>query len=344
MVKKTGFLITVLLFFFMASTAIGQQGGKFPQPAVCSGIPKGKLTTQMLTVRGHRLAVAEAGDPTGFPVFYAHGNPGSRLELALLDQDARRFGYRLIVFDRPGFGKSPLIKPYSLKDFAEDLATLADLKKIAHFGLIGWSSGVPPVIATSYYYPQRVEFTFAISGYTDFSRFPDAQQFMADKGLPGAKLAQNHPLAFSVTVWGVRHVDLYRPDFYLREAVEKMPPFDRRMLDSPASACLFMRTQQEGVRQGSDGAVQDLNVQWRYWGFEMSAVKNPVQIMQGEADVFVPQEFGRHLSANLANGRLHLFPGKGHLLPFSSDFREEMFSQARQLQKISLLKEENSKR
>jgi pimeloyl-ACP methyl ester carboxylesterase len=76
----------------------------------------------------------------------------------------------------------------------------------------------------------------------------------------------------------------------------------------------------------------------------MRAVKNPVQIMQGEADVFVPQEFGRHLSANLANGRLHLFPGKGHLLPFSSDFREEMFSQARQLQKISLLKEENSKR
>ena len=342
--KKLGFLITMLLLFLLASTAIGQQGDKFPQPAVCSGIPKGELTTQMLTVRGHQLAVAEAGDPMGFPVFYAHGNPGSRLELALLDRDARRFGYRIIAFDRPGFGQSPFIKPYSLKDFAEDLAALADLKKIARFGLIGWSSGVPPVIATSYYYPQRVEFTFAISGYTDFSRFPDAQQFMADKGLPGAKLAQNHPMAFSLTVWGVRRADLHRPDFYLREAVKKMSPFDRRMLDSPESSCLFMRTQQEGLRQGSDGAVQDLKVQWQQWGFEMSEVKNPIQIVQGDADTFVPEAFGRHLAANLANGRLQLLAGNGHLVPFSSDFREEMFSQARQLQKISLAKEENSKR
>jgi pimeloyl-ACP methyl ester carboxylesterase len=293
----------------------------------------------MLSVRGHRLAVAEAGDPMGFPVFYAHGNPGSRLELMLLDQDARHFGYRLIGFDRPGFGQSPFIKNYSLKDFADDLAVLADLKKIDRFGLIGWSSGVPPVIATTCYYPQRVAFTFAISGYTDFSRFPDAEQFMADRGLPGAKLAQNHPLAFSLTVWGVRRVDLYRPDFYLREAVKKMPLSGRRLLDSPANACLFMRTQQEGLRQGSDGAVHDLKVQWKHWGFEMGEVKNPVQIMQGEADPFVPQAFGRHLSANLANGRLQLFPGKGHLLPFSSDFREEMFSQARKLQEFSLLKD-----
>jgi pimeloyl-ACP methyl ester carboxylesterase len=339
MKRKTGFLITVLMLFLIAPAAVGQQGGKFPQPSVCKGIPKGKLTTQMVTVRGHQLAVAEAGDPMGFPVFYAHGNPGSRMELTLLDEDARRFGYRLIVFDRPGFGKSPFVKHYSLMDFAEDLAALADLKKIARFGLIGWSSGAPPVIATTYYYPQRVAFTFAVSGYTDFSRFPDARQFMADKGLPGAKLAQNHPLAFSLTVWGVRRVDLYRPDFYLREAVKKMPPFDRRLLDSPAGACLFMRTQQEGLRQGSDGAVQDLKVQWQHWGFEMNEVKNPVQIMQGEADEFVPQAFALHLSKNLANGKLYLLPGSGHLLPFSSDFREKMFTQAKQLQEMPLAKD-----
>lgn len=340
MKKKTGFLVSVLVLLFLAPAAIGQQGSRLPQPSVCKGIPNQEPATQMLTVRGHRLAVAEAGDPMGFPVFYAHGNPGSRLELALLDQDARRFGYRLIVFDRPGFGKSPFVKHYSLRDFADDLAALADLKKIARFGLIGWSSGAPPVIATTYYYPQRVAFTFAISGYTDFSRFPDAQQFMADRGLPGAKLAQNHPLAFSMTVWGVRRMDLHRPDFYLREAVKKMPPSDRRLLDSPASACLFMRTQQEGLRQGSDGAVQDLKVQWQHWGFEMSEVKNPVQIMQGEADAFVPQAFAHHLSKNLANGQLHLFPGKGHLLPFSSDFREEMFRQAKQLQEMPLAKDQ----
>ena len=66
----------------------------------------------------------------------------------------------------------------------------------------------------------------------------------------------------------------------------------------------------------------------------MSAVKNPIQIMQGEADAFVPQAFGRHLAANLANAQLQLLPGKGHLLPFSADFRKAMFSRARQLQEM----------
>jgi len=331
---KNCFLAAALLPLLIACAVVGQQEGKLSQPTICSGIPEEALLTQMLTVCGHQLAVTEAGDPQGFPVFYAHGNPGSRLELALLDEDARHFGYRLIAFDRPGIGRSPYIEPYLLKNFAEDLAAVADLKKIVRFGLIGWSSGVPPVIATNYYFPQRVAFTFAISGYTDFSRFPDAKNFMADKGLPGSKLAENHPLAFSLTVWGVRRTDLHRPDFYLQEALEKMPPSDRQMLDSPASACLFIRTQQEGLQQGSDGAVQDLKVQWQYWGFEMNAVKNPIQIVQGEADAFVPQAFGRHLAANLANAQLELLPGKGHLLLFSTDFRQAMFSRAQHLQEM----------
>ncbi len=86
--------------------------------------------------------------------------------------------------------------------------------------------------------------------------------------------------------------------------------------------------------------MQDLKVQWQHWGFEMSEVKNPVQIMQGDADPFVPQAFAHHLSKNLANGKLHLFPGSGHLLPFSSDFREEMFRQAKQLQEMPLAKDQ----
>ena len=83
-----------LLPLTLAACASGGQSGEdnFPQPAVCDGVPPSAPATQMISVRGHALAVAEAGDPAGFPLFYAHGNPGSRLELALLDADARRHG------------------------------------------------------------------------------------------------------------------------------------------------------------------------------------------------------------------------------------------------------------
>ena len=147
----------------VACASIGKSGDdSFPQASVCEGIDAPSVAPQLLTLRGHQLAVAEAGDPNGFPVFYAHGNPGSRLELALLDQDARHSGYRLISFDRPGIGRSPYLAPYSLRDFADDTAALADMFGIKRFGLIGWSSGGPPVIATSYYYPQDRSITDSI--------------------------------------------------------------------------------------------------------------------------------------------------------------------------------------
>lgn len=321
-------MVVSLLPLLAACAASGPQASTFPQATICDGVADNRTTPPLLEVRGHTLAVAEAGDPGGFPVFYAHGNPGSRLELALLDLDARRHGYRLISFDRPGIGQSPYLTPYSLKDFADDTAALADLKGFTQFGLIGWSSGGPPVLAVANYYPQRVAFTFSIAGYTDFSRFPDARQFMADHGLPGSKMAEKRPLLFDLTVWGLRRTDLHRPDFYLRTAKEEMPPFDLRQLDDPAHACLFMRTQQEGLRQGTDGAVQDLKVQWQAWGYDMDKLNSPVQVVQGQADPFVPYQFGQHLAANLPQAQLHLLPEKGHLLPFSAEFRSWLFSRA----------------
>lgn len=325
-------VLCLLSLTLVACASVDKPGeDNFPQASVCEGIEAPSIAPQLLTLRGHQLAVAEAGDPNGFPVFYAHGNPGSRLELALLDQDARHSGYRLISFDRPGIGRSPYLAPYSLRDFADDTAALADALGISRFGLIGWSSGGPPVIATSYYYPQRVVFTFSIAGYTDFSRFPDARQFMADNGLPGSKMAEKHPLLFDLTAWGVRRADLHRPDFYLRTAKEEMPASDQQHLASPANACLFMRTQQEGLRQGADGAVQDLKVQWQAWGYDMGAVTTPVQVVQGELDAFVPQAFGRHLAAHLPKAELHLLEGQGHLLPFDADFRSWLFTRATQL-------------
>jgi pimeloyl-ACP methyl ester carboxylesterase len=50
--------------------------------------------------------------------------------------------------------------------------------------------------------------------------------------------------------------------------------------------------------------------------------------VQGQADPFVPYQFGQHLAANLPNATLHQLPEKGHLLPFSAEFREWLFGRA----------------
>ncbi len=55
---------------------------------------------------GRVLAYLEWGDDNGYPTFYFHGAPSSRLEGAFADGAAKRNGFRLIAVDRPGFGRS----------------------------------------------------------------------------------------------------------------------------------------------------------------------------------------------------------------------------------------------
>ena len=59
---------------------------------------------------GRELAYLEWGDPAGYPAFYFHGTPSSRLEGAFADGAAQRHGFRLIAIDRPGSGHCHVIQ------------------------------------------------------------------------------------------------------------------------------------------------------------------------------------------------------------------------------------------
>ena len=75
---------------------------------------------------GRTLAAAEVGDPDGTAVIYSHGFPGSRLGVRLGEVDAKRYGIRLIAFDRPGWGESDPLHGRRLTDWPRDVAEAAD--------------------------------------------------------------------------------------------------------------------------------------------------------------------------------------------------------------------------
>ncbi len=53
---------------------------------------------------GRRISYLDLGDPDGRPLFFFHGNPGSRVEGIAFDEAAKEYGYRVIAPDRPGQG------------------------------------------------------------------------------------------------------------------------------------------------------------------------------------------------------------------------------------------------
>src|SRR4029453_5465705 len=90
---------------------------------------------------GRALGYAEYGEPTGAPILYLHGMPGSRLDPALLDEDYRRLGVRGGAPERRGSGLPPARRSWGLLDCPADVAQAADRLGMERFALIGYSSG-----------------------------------------------------------------------------------------------------------------------------------------------------------------------------------------------------------
>lgn len=284
-------------------------------------------TLHWQTPAGARRTVTwmEAGDPGGFPLIYAHGNPGCRLEIEFLHLSAKAHGFRLITMDRPGLGGSSLVQPYDLTRFAADTERLADELGLAGFALMGWSSGGPMVLAAAHALPERVRAVAVVASYTNFGDWPEGKELLDDFQLRGLVWLENRPTLANRVLSVVRWTDLELPNFYLKLARKEMAPSDRQQLQDDARADLFIRIQQEALHQGVEGAMLDLEMQWQPWPFSLREVEVPVQLFQGRADTFVPWPFAEHMVGALPRAQLTLADEYGHLMPMAPEVQRRMF-------------------
>jgi pimeloyl-ACP methyl ester carboxylesterase len=112
-----------------------------PDPAALS-------TDACILSDGRTLSYATGGDPDGRPVVVHHGTPGSRLFGALLTAPAAEVGVRLLVPDRPGYGRSsPPSDVWSWEDWPADLGDLLDAESVDRAGALGFSGGGPFALA-----------------------------------------------------------------------------------------------------------------------------------------------------------------------------------------------------
>ena len=85
------------------------------------------MISNYISLDGNRkLYYIDCGDKKGFPLFFFHGWPGSRLQGTFFDKIANKNKIRLITTDRPGFGLSDYYENRTLLDFADDIAFLDD--------------------------------------------------------------------------------------------------------------------------------------------------------------------------------------------------------------------------
>lgn len=261
---------------------------------------------------GRTLACLELGDPSGAPVLYFHGFPGSRLEARVAAPAAARLGLRLLSVDRPGFGQSTFQARRRIGGWAADIGALADQLALQRFSIVGVSGGGPYALACAASLSHRLARVALVCPLAPLDVAAAKAGMLAQDRLMLALGAHAAPLARCLV-----HVlaQWMRQDAkrYVSFMMAGMVSPDRDLFADPGYRSLVGESTAEALRQGGRGAAWELTLIARPWDFRLQDVRMPVSLWQGLADQILPAAMARRLAAALPACNARYLPGEGHL-------------------------------
>lgn len=250
---------------------------------------------QYLAVDGRQLAYTTYGDPTGRPLLFCHGTPGSRLLGRLLDAPAARRGVRLIAPDRPGIGGSDNAA-VGIADWPDDAAALLAELDVETAGVLGFSGGAPYALAC--HRIAAVESVTLVSG----SGPPGVGETGRTQRAMGA-LARSVPWLCAPLVRFQRWmVDRQAPEAALELVTAE--PVETETLTTAEIARLIKADVLAATARGPGGVVRELGLLAEPWPIELGEVSVPVAVFQGQHDTNVTPETGEALVDRLPDATL----------------------------------------
>ena len=268
------------------------------------------------------LAFREFGDPDGDPIFHAHGVPSSRLEGALLDDAARRHGFRVISTDRPGIGRSTYLPGRRLLDYPRDISSLADALGLARFGVMGGSGGGAHTAVCAYAIPERLTVNVTICPFTSFAEFPAPEALLSGAEAVTWRMARISPaLVFAMCgsmALAVRGLGKRYEKWAATAASNAEGPDGEVARANPKKMSMMGRVTAEAFAQGGRGVAVDTMIQYSDWGFRLADLRGRIHLFHGTEDALVPFEFGRFIADRAPDCEFHALEGWGHFITLKS--------------------------
>jgi pimeloyl-ACP methyl ester carboxylesterase len=256
---------------------------------------------RFLEVNGVRLHYVERG--SGEPLLLLHGN-GSMIEdfesSGLIDLAAST--YRVIVFDRPGFGHSdrPRNVVWTPDAQAELVKRALDQLGVSHAIVLGHSWGASVAVALALKFPDLVKGLVLASGYY----YPTARVDVAALSVPALPLLGDvlsytlSPLV-SRAMWPLMMAEIFGP----RSVPRKFEGFPKEMAVRPSQ---IRASAAESALMIPDAL---------YFRNEYANLKMPVVIIAGQEDRLIDiNEQSAQLHADVAQSRFHRIPRTGHMI------------------------------
>jgi pimeloyl-ACP methyl ester carboxylesterase len=256
---------------------------------------------RFLEIDGVRLHYVERG--SGEPLVLLHGN-GSMIEdfesSGLVDLAAGK--YRVIVFDRPGFGHSdrPRNVAWTPDVQAELIKHALERLDVSNAIVLGHSWGASVAVALALKYPDFVRGLVLASGYYYPTARPDAIA-MSAPALPviGDILAHTLSPLISRAIWPMMMAKIFGP----RSVPEKFGAFPKEMALRPSQ--IRASAAETALMIPDAFRLRDRYVE----------LKMPVVIIAGEQDKLIDIDTqSARLHSAIAQSRFHRVAENGHMI------------------------------
>ena len=236
---------------------------------------------EKINVNAIELAYTRRGK--GTPLVLLHGYPlDSHLwdDVAPLLEDT----FDSILPDLRGFGESTTVdSPYTMDDYASDIAGLLDQLGIQKAAIVGHSMGGYVALAFARLYPERVSGLGLVSS-----------QVLAD---PPDRKEARYKSAADVSANGIGGViETMAPKF---TSDERLQSFARATMERQQPAAFIGALKAMAERPDSTSLL--------------SSFKFPVVIIHGEADALIPIDRAREVKNAIPHAQLVELNGSGHM-------------------------------
>jgi pimeloyl-ACP methyl ester carboxylesterase len=256
---------------------------------------------QFLEVNGVRLHYVERG--AGTPLVLLHGN-GSMIQdfesSGLIDLAAKN--YRVIVFDRPGFGHSdrPRSVVWTPAAQAELINGALQRVGVSQAIVLGHSWGASVAVALALKYPKLVQGLVLASGYYYPTLRPDVVALSAPAvPLLGDVLAHTISPMVSRVMWPLLMSKIFGP----RSMPKKFEGFPKEMALRPSQ-----------IRASAAESALMIPDAFQFRD-KYADLKMPVVIVAGEEDRLVDIDAqSTRLHRDVSQSEFHRVPGAGHMI------------------------------
>jgi pimeloyl-ACP methyl ester carboxylesterase len=177
------------------------------------------------------------------------------------------------------------------------VADLADHLSIPRFGVFGFSSGGPYVYACCRFMPDRITAAAVVSADVPYTEISLDELSDTNKALWYlSRSSATAQLMLKPVLWALYQSCHVAPDSYLQDLLGDDPP-DLAIAGMPRFAQMIVAATREGCVQGVDGAVEDVLMERRPWGFALAEIALSAMPSGGEERGSAP------LSVRIWHGR-----------------------------------------